>query len=215
MPISTVPKTRALPISFPQAFAALSMFLLALTLAPNTSRAADASAMRFVTEFGNTMLNLVKTQQGSPDILEKRMRPLVLDAFDVPRIARFALGSYWGGLSADERSQFTHAFEDYVVHVYARRFAGYRGESFSVTSARSQGASAALVASEITRPEAGSPIKLVWQVNRVGEHYKIVDVSVEGISQALTYRDEFASVIEHDGGRVSNLISELREKAKA
>jgi phospholipid transport system substrate-binding protein len=200
-------------MSVQRLFAILNVLLVAVPIAPRPSLAAEAGAARFITEFGNEMLNLVQTQR-SPEALEQRMHPIVLDAFDVPRIARFALGRYWLGLSEDERGQFTQAFEDYVVHVYAGRFSGYHGERFLVTGARPQGASAALVTSEITQPEGGSPIKLIWQVDRVGERFKIVDVSVEGISQALTYRDEFTSIIERDGGRVSDLIVELREKAK-
>ncbi len=201
-------------MSVQRLFAILSVLLVAVPIAPRPSLAADAGAAGFITEFGNEMLNLVQTQQGSSDALEKRMRPVVLDAFDAPRIARFALGRYWRGLSEDERSQFTQALEDYVVHVYAERFSGYHGERFSVTGAQSNGAAGAVVMSEITQPQGGPPIKLVWQIDHVGERYKIVDVSVEGISQALTYRDEFTSIVERDNGRVSNLIAKLREKAK-
>lgn len=193
--------------------AILIIFLIAAPIVERSALAADADAAHFITEFGNEMLKVVETQQ-SPKALEQSMRPIVLDAFDAPRIARFALGRYWSGLSEDERGQFTQAFEDYVVHVYAGRFSGYHGERFSVTGARPQGTSAALVTSEITQPEGGSPIKLIWQLDRVGERFKIVDVNVEGISQALTYRDEFTSIIRRDGGHVANLIAELREKAK-
>ncbi len=199
----------------PRLVAALSLLLLVMPFTASASLAAEAGAARFVADFGNKMLDVVQSQHGSPEELEKRIRPLVLDAFDAPRIARFALGRYWRGMSESERNQFTQAFEDYVVHVYAVRFSGYNGERFSVTGAQPQSATTAMVKSEITQPGGQSPIKLLWQVDRIAERYKIVDVSVEGVSQALTYRDEFASVIERHGGRVADLIAELREKAKA
>jgi ABC-type transporter MlaC component len=66
------------------------------------------------------------------------------------------------------------------------------------------------VSSEITRPGGGTPIKL-----GVAERYKIIGVSIDGVSQALTYREEYASVIERHGRQVSDLIAALREKAKA
>jgi phospholipid transport system substrate-binding protein len=45
-------------------------------------------------------------------------------------------------------------------------------------------------------------------------NFKIRDASLEGVSQALTYRDEFASIIERNGGKVSALIAQLNERAK-
>jgi phospholipid transport system substrate-binding protein len=195
--------------------AAFGLLLLAVPFASDSSRAAEAGAASFITEFGNKMLGLVQAEHNSPAELEQKMRPLVLDAFDAPRIARFALGRYWRGMSEGDRNQFTQVFEDYVVHVYSARFSGYRGERFVVTGAQPQATSGAQVTSTITQPEGGSPIRLNWQLVRASDRYKIVDVSVEGISQALTYRDEFGSFIERHDGRVSDLIAELREKAKA
>jgi ABC-type transporter MlaC component len=37
-------------------------------------------------------------------------------------------------------------------------------------------------------------------------------VSIEGVSQALAYRDEFASIINRNGGHISALTDELRHK---
>ncbi len=43
--------------------------------------------------------------------------------------------------------------------------------------------------------------------------FKIRDASLEGVSQALTYRDEFASFIERNGGQVTSLIQNLNQRA--
>lgn len=45
------------------------------------------------------------------------------------------------------------------------------------------------------------------------EGYKITDVITDGVSQALTYRDEFDTVIAGHDGRVSALTQQLRQKA--
>lgn len=191
----------------------LGLLLLVAPLAPRRSPAAEADAAGFVADFANKVLDLVRAQSASPRELEQRLRPLALDAFDVSRIARFVLGRYWRGMSDAEREQFMQAFEDYIVHVYAARFTGYRGERFAVTGSRPENTTGTLVHSEVTRPGDAPPIKLDWQVDRLAGGYKIADVTIDGVSQAVTYREEFASVIERHGGRVSDLIAELRAKA--
>lgn len=191
----------------------ISLLLLAAPVAPRRAPAAEPDAAGFVADFANKVLDLVRAQSASPRELEQRLRPLALDAFDVPRIARFALGRYWRDMSEAERADFTHAFEDYVVHVYAQRFTRYKGERFTVTGSRAEGATGALVRSEVTSPSGEQPIELDWRVDRVGGRYKIGDVIIDGISQALTYREEFMSVLGQHEGRVAYLIAELRAKA--
>ena len=67
----------------------------------------------------------------------------------------------------------------------------------------------ALVETEIKRPD-GAPLKAAWRVRDINGHLKIIDVVVEGVSMALTQRQEFASVIQHSG--LDGLISDLRNR---
>ena len=49
-------------------------------------------------------------------------------------------------------------------------------------------------------------------MTKSGDSYKIADVTVEGVSMALTERQEFAAVIQRGGGQVDALLKLLREK---
>ena len=70
----------------------------------------------------------------------------------------------------------------------------------------------AIVSSQILRPAGSAPIKVDWRLTGRNGIYKISDVSVDGISMAVTQRSEFASVIQHNGGQLQGLIAMLREK---
>src|SRR5690606_28290108 len=97
-----------------------------------------------------------------------------------------------------------------LVRSYARRFAEYSGESFQVRSVRDEG-EFALVQSLVVRPKAEN-VRVDWRVRAEDHQFRIVDVIVEGLSMAITQRDEFASVIHSKGGKVSGLIDVLRQK---
>ena len=43
----------------------------------------------------------------------------------------------------------------------------------------------------------------------------MLDLTVEGVSLLLTYRNEFAAVIEQGGGGLAGLIGELRTRVAA
>jgi phospholipid transport system substrate-binding protein len=171
--------------------------------------AGDAGA--FINEAGNSVLKLLNDPKVSQAQFTQQLHKIADDDFDVPRIARFVTGRYWRDANDSERQQFVKAFSDYMVSVYAQRFGQYRGSAgFKVMSQRQEGEST-MVSTEIQR-SSGPPAKVVWQVAKSGDSYKIVDVSIEGVSQALTYRQEFDSVIAQRGGRLPGLTEELRQK---
>src|SRR5262249_62019908 len=93
------------------------------------------------------------------------------------------------------------------------RFTQSSGQKMQIKGSRQAGEAVALVASLIDGAPGGPPIKVDWRVGKSGEGYKIVDVIVEGISMAVTERQEFASVIQRNNGQVEALLKLLREKS--
>jgi phospholipid transport system substrate-binding protein len=95
------------------------------------------------------------------------------------------------------------------VRAYSARLGQYGGEQFRVTGERPNGAET-VVTSEIVR-KSGAPIEVDWYLIHQGSP-KITDVYVAGVSMKVTQRDEFASVIQRNGGQVGALIAQLRQK---
>jgi phospholipid transport system substrate-binding protein len=174
--------------------------------------AAADDAGSFIATAGNEVLRLARDRSLSQSEFKQRLHAIAAKDFDTPRIAQFVLGRYWRSASEGDRQQFVRAFEDYMVQVYASRFREYSGASFKVVSDRQEG-NTSVVTTVIDRGNGQPPAKVTWQVTKTPEGYKISDVSIEGISQALTYRQEFGSVIEQHGGQVSALTEQLRQKA--
>ena len=68
-----------------------------------------------------------------------------------------------------------------------------------------------VVSSEIIRA-SGNRIVVDWYLIDRGGSHKITDVYVGGVSMKVTQRDEFASIIQRNGGHVGALIAQLRQK---
>src|SRR4029077_10337395 len=139
---------------------------------------------------------------------------LVDETFDVPKIARFVLSQNWRTASDDERQQFGDAFKTYLIQVYWSRFSQYNGQSFKVTGQRAQSDALTVVNTQIVQPN-GPVVKVDWTVTKDGASFKIIDVSIEGVSQVLTYRQEFASILAQNDGHVSALTAELAKKIRS
>jgi len=190
---------------------ALGLLLLIAFAAPPPALAAD-DAGSFIAQAADSVLNLARDKSLSQQQFKEKLGQIADADFDVPKIAQFVLGRYWRTASEPERQQFVQAFRAYMVQVYAERFRQYSGSKFKVTGQHTEG-NTAVVTTQIEQPGGKEPAKVIWQVGKAGGGYKITDVSIEGISQALTYRQEFGSVIEQNSGRVSALTQQLLQKA--
>jgi phospholipid transport system substrate-binding protein len=193
-----------------RSFLTAAFIMLAGALAPAIPAAAAADPAAVISNLGSRALEVLgKNAPQSQRVA--RFRELLREDFDVPEIARFVLGRYWNVATEEQRAEFVKLFEEYIALAYSTRLAEYTGETFKVTGSRPD-PEGAVVSSQILRPAGAAPVKVDWRLTGRNGVYKISDVSVDGISMAVTQRSEFASVIQHNGGQVQGLITMLREK---
>jgi phospholipid transport system substrate-binding protein len=181
----------------------------AFGLRAHAATAPDGAA-RFINWLADQAIKVLQTQGGNLSSREAALRDLLVQSFDLEFIGRFAVGRHWRTMNAEQRAEYIRLFSIYVLNTYASRFGGYSGEQFTVVNARAAGKKDAVVRSVIKRP-SGPPIKADWRVRARGNQYRIIDISVEGISMAVTQRSEFSAVIKSNG--VDGLVSALRARA--
>jgi phospholipid transport system substrate-binding protein len=194
--------------------AALPVLLLVASALPPKSVAAATDPATLLSDVSSRVLQLIDDKQRPDAERAQDFTKLVNETFDVPKIARFVLGQNWRTASDDEKQQFGDAFKTYLIQVYWSRFNQYNGQSFKVTGQKAQSDVLTLVNTQIVQP-SGPVVKVDWTVNKDGASFKIIDVSIEGVSQVLTYRQEFASILAQNDGHVSALIAELNKKIKS
>jgi len=188
-------------------------FFLVLSLVfalPREAAAQDPNS--FITKLGTEAIQVIGPKTPAPQRLA-RFRELLRDYFDVAGIGQFVLGRYWRTASPQEQQEFLKLFLEYVAQAYSARLAEYAGEQFRVTGNRPSGPET-IVSSQVVRT-AGSPIQIDWYVMNEGGKPKITDVYVAGVSMKVTQRDEFAAVIQRDGGKIDGLLNRLRQKTAA
>ncbi len=187
--------------------------LLLVAAAP--VRAADpAQAQSFIEGLGQRAVEILNEPDLDADRAVAQFRTLFRESFDIPTIGRFVLGRYWRTASREQQQEYLELFENMVVETYARRFTEYSGETFRVLGSRGEGEGDTMVQSQIVRP-AGPPIQVAWRVRERNGQFRIIDVSIEGVSMAVTQRNEFGAVIQRNGGRIEPLLETLRGRITA
>lgn len=197
------------PLGIAGRAAALMLTLCGILLA-TAAMALSASPQDSVRGFYEVLLATMKNggtlgQSGRYAALA----PVVNNLFDVPLMARLAVGAAWDTLSPAQQQQIVIAFGRYVSATYADRFDSYSGEQLQVTGDEPYGGGV-IVETKIVK--AGQdPVTINYMMRQHQGVWQISDVYLDGtISQLATQRSEFHSILARYG--VAGLISTLDRK---
>ncbi len=195
-------------------FGLIAALALAAGVGTKPMPVAAAEPTAFVTDLADRAITRLTAKELNQAARNAEFRKLLVSNFDVPAIGRFVLGRYWREANDAQRAEYMKLFEDLLVITYGNRFAEYGGEKLKVQQGRDLGGGEILVGSEVIRP-VGAPVKVDWRIRKSGDNLKIIDVIIEGVSMAVTQRDDYAAAIQRGGGKIDALLASLRDKVRA
>ena len=135
---------------------------------------------------------------------------LIVPQFDFNSMAKLVLGKNWKTATAPQQAAFTVQFQTLLVRTYAKALLEYSNDQITYyPEQKSQDSKILQVKTEIARP-GSSKIPINYSlINRDGA-WKVVDVTIDGVSLVSTYRGSFAAEIRNKG--VDSLIQQLVDK---
>lgn len=194
-------------------FVCTALIAIAFTARPPIV-AADVQAgpaSEFMRAVSDDAIRILRSADLTKEERDARFRALLEERFDMPFIARFALGRYWQTATMQQREAYTRTFTEYVLQVYSARLRDYTRETLRVISERQAGERDVVVDTRIERPSR-EPLEAQWRVRDVNGRLRIIDVVLAGISMVITQRDEFAAILQRQN--VDGLISAMRVRAE-
>jgi len=166
-------------------------------------------ARTFVADLADQAIEVWKDPTITEKERERAFRDLLYDAFAVDFISQLVLGRHYRTASDEQLATYKELFPEYIIRSFTGRLGSYNGQRIDITNTAPAGTRDVFVRSEIVSPNSeGEPIHADWRVRNLDSVFKIVDVKVEGVSMAITKREEFSSIIAKDG--FDGLFEELR-----
>jgi phospholipid transport system substrate-binding protein len=130
----------------------------------------------------------------------QKLAPALDQAFNLPLMARIAVGPDWAGLKPDQQQKIIDAFRRFSITTYAARFAGYSGEKFQAEDGKAIAGGDQQVNTKLVLGTGGN-VALNYRLRANGPGWQIIDVFLNGtISQLANYRSEFGSTLKTGGG---------------
>lgn len=197
-------------------FGLLVVFGVLFSFADKASAKSSDPAVSFVENLSTEFITKIFNDKSWEKQKVDNFRKTFLKNCDLDFISKFVLGKAWRTAKADERKSFTAAFSENVVLTWAGRFKEYNGQTIKVTGTRPAQSGQIYVDSQVISPVPNTvPIALIWRLENVAGDYKIVDLVIEGVSMAMSYRNEYAAVLQASGGSINKLSETLQAKNQA
>ena len=135
---------------------------------------------------------------------------LIQQHFDIRRTGRFVLGRYWRHATARQRWKFLELFEATAIKRFGPLILDVHLDTFKITSiSYHKTTNFILVVSTVKHNDKF--IKVQWRLRKDystdSPTYKVIDITVEGISLALTLRAEYGEIVNQHG--IKGLIDRL------
>ena len=132
--------------------------------------------------------------------------------FDLPFMARLALGTAWKDLTPVQRADFVALSRRFSAASYAHNFDGYGGERFETLGAESAARGTVVVQTELVQPKE-KPVRFDYRLRKSRDGWRIIDVHLDGMISELTIRrSEYRSLIQRKG--FPGLVETLEEKIR-
>jgi phospholipid transport system substrate-binding protein len=173
---------------------------------PMVRPALAADPAQLVQNTAQQVIEIVKTKTGADR--QAAILSVLQTSFDMPAMARSALGTHWNQATESERARFQKAVATAEAKAYSERFGQYGGQTLTIGKLTPRANGVTIVDSRLNQA-TGQPIKLEWEVR----NDRITDVKVEGVSMVMTRRSDFNSYIQNNGGKVEPLVRELEARA--
>jgi ABC-type transporter MlaC component len=167
------------------------------------------SVRTFVERVNEASVNLFSS--GSEEEARERCRALLTWAFDVPAMAKEALGPILDEATEDERKELLQAFQEDIVGAYLRRMRP-KGTTLTFIGLRPPVGGDQLAASRRSVPGKHDQI-WIWWMRPDGQSWRIIDLLLGGHSAVSTERHEYAEVLEHNNGDLKALIAFMQKRA--
>ena len=179
------------------------------TAAPPSDAAMDPNA--FINDLGQQGIHSLGPNV-PPQQRFARFRQLFEADFDVADIGRFAVGRYWRALNPAQQQEFLQLYREYTVQAYVEKLGKFGGAQFRVIGSEPYGDG--VVVNSEALPPGGNAVRIDWHLVPSGDGYKVNDVMVDQVSMKVTQRDEFARIIQNNGGQPGALLAVMREQLR-
>lgn len=172
---------------------------------------ADQSPTDVVRGLVNPALKILADKSLSRQDRADKLKQLVsADVFDFAAMARSGLGIHWRDINDQQRQDFTQVFTAFLRDSYISRIQDASAQPVNFQGETDLGDGRTEVKTTIQQTAGDTPLQVNYLLRNDGGKLLVYDVTVDNISIAANYRNQFNRVINNQG--FDALMADLKRK---
>lgn len=176
----------------------------AAELSPETE-----TAHELVSEMIDLVLAELSKKEVEKEVKIKALESIVSEKFDFATISRLVLAKNYKRFDKDQRRDFEANFKHYLSRFYGSRLVDYADENVEVKGARLEKRGDVTVMTKIIGGDVDG-IEMNYRVRNRNDAWRVIDVTIEGVSTVSNFRAQFREIISQGGPE--QLLKTLRNK---
>ncbi len=161
----------------------------------------DATTSSVIATLADTSLSMSEKR--------RRVEEIVYARVDFDTLSHLVLGQRWNQLNEAQRGEFEREFKQSISATYGRNVESYENERIAIVDDRQEPRGDWTVRTKIVR-HGSDDISVDYRLRETDGTWKIIDVTIEGLSLASNYRSQFQEIMANGG--IDHLLTILREK---
>ena len=177
--------------------------------AAETTEQPTQVAHALVSEIIDLVLAELSKQGVEKEAKIKALESIVFSKFDFATISRLVLARNYKRLTKVQRREFQELFKAYLSDFYGSRLVDYVDEKVEVKGARLEERGDVTVMTKVIGGDVDG-IAMHYRVRNRKGSWKVIDVTIEGVSTVSNFRSQFKEIMIQGGPE--KLLETLREK---
>ena len=143
------------------------------------------------------------------------LKIIAKETVDIKGIGFYSLGSTRKVLNDNQIEKYLNLFEKYFLKSFSSRLSEYTNPKIDVQSKKVINKNYTIVNSILIGTSDRPEVKIDWRIyTKNPENPLIRDLIIEGLSLARTQKEEFASILNSNNGKIESLFKTLEDFSK-
>ena len=143
------------------------------------------------------------------------LKTIAKETVDIEGIGFYSLGSTRKNLSDNQKKIYFDLFENYFLKSFSSRLSEYTNPKIDVQSKKVINENYTIVNSVLISTPDRPEVKIDWRIyTKNPDNPLIRDLIIEGLSLARTQKEEFASILNSNDGKIEALFETLETFSK-
>ncbi len=142
----------------------------------------------------------------------KELKTVAKETVDINGIGLYTLGPVRKSLNTTQKEKYIKLFEQYFLKSFSSRLVDYTNPDISILGKEKLNENYTIVKSLLSGNDERPEVKIDWRIYTKNPNNPLIrDLIIEGLSLARTQKEEFASILNSNDGKIDALFKTLED----